>query len=211
MDVLVVGRKERGMVGPVDRRRHSPGSALPLGYGDGRARCLLMAARPFGIEPMLELRIRPGCENSLEELAAIEAEGSFMISRGDRIVERDGVAPEAIGGDPNLLFAASDQHGASQFMTQPAQGLAERGSRPCLVELRPEEGDDRVALPVLVQTREREIAEEREALRLGEYRTDFPAGGVVYLQRSQNSKRYVPIRSVRHRLLHSGCAWVTPG
>src|SRR5262245_11789495 len=161
-----------------------------------------MAARPFGVEPMLELCVRACDEDSLEELAAIESERAFMISCGDRIVERDGVAPEAAGGDPNLLLAARGQHRASQFVPQPTQGLAQRSSCPRLAELRPKEGDDGVALPVLIQARQREVAQEREALRLGDDRTDFPAGGVVYLQRSQNSERYVPILSVRHLLLH---------
>src|SRR5262245_54295730 len=123
MNVLVVRREKRGVIGPVDRGRDSSCSSFSLGKSDGRARRLLAAAHPFGVKPVLEFCVSARDEEPLEEVAAVELECAFEIPCGDRIVERDGIAPEATGRNANLLVAARGHNRASEFVPQPAQGL----------------------------------------------------------------------------------------
>src|SRR5215510_15618495 len=130
MNALVVRREQRGTAHPVDRHGDSSGGGLLFGKSDCRARSLLVAARPFAVNPPLELYVDTGNEDPFEQLAAVEPERALEIPRGQGIVEGDRIAPESAGDDADLLIAPSRQHRASELTPQPTQGLAECSSRP---------------------------------------------------------------------------------
>src|SRR5688572_10542872 len=87
----------------------------------------------------------------------------------------DGVTPDVIVIEPDLLFAPRDERVRPDSGAQPVQRLAKLRTRVHLVLLRPEDPHDLVATSKAVRGGESEVREQCQSLRLTQNR---PAGDV---------------------------------
>ena len=93
----------------------------------------------------------------------------------ERPIERGGVAPERLLGHADLLVAPAGEDLGPERAAQEMERAAEGGAGVSLVEIGPEEGEERVA-PVEPAGRVGgEVGEEAEPLRLLEHGPHLPA------------------------------------
>jgi len=148
---------------------------------------LVLISRAFEAPPVsareirsttLEPDIEAGCvvhEQSREQLAAIQLDGSDVVVERASLLEQLDVAADRVGIEPHLLLTASEDYHVSEVAAKEAERLAERVSRVGIVELGPERTDDRVATGEAAVAIQREICKESEALGLREYRVQLGA------------------------------------
>jgi hypothetical protein len=74
-----------------------------------------------------------------------------------------------VSGDANLFLATMREHAAAQFMAQPAQRLTQGSACCSLLGLGPEQSYHGVASPKAVTTRQCEVGQKRQALRLRDH------------------------------------------
>lgn len=100
-----------------------------------------------------------------EEVAVVEGNGRFELgrgagvrgSRGEKLLELEGVAPDGVGFEPDGVAVAADDAVADCFF-EGGEGAAEGGFSVAVVVFGPEEGGEVVAERPLVG--ERQVGEE---------------------------------------------------
>jgi hypothetical protein len=144
--------------GEVCSQREPAGLLLAIGERPGGDRSAFPEASPFGLQPFVEAG-RMGNEEAREEGAAVEVEGLPMVGRVDGLVEIRGVAgkPGEVEAD---LVPIAQEHTISEHLPQEINGAVERSSRPFLVVVAPEEGEEPVSSLEAVRVGDCEMHEE---------------------------------------------------
>jgi hypothetical protein len=138
----------------------------PRTGGDGVANCLSLI-----IEPSLE----PGRfldKESIGQRTLKKLDDTHVIRVGNGGVENAHIGPDGNGIEHHFL-AASDDRTFSNVATDVLNGLTQRV--PCMgvVELGPQECEQPIAAVKSIRPRDVEIKQEREALGLGQNRSDL--------------------------------------
>ncbi len=144
-------------------------------------------ARALGVQPTLELG-GAWDEEPLEQLAAVQLERLIPPPACDGPVKGVGVALKTLEVQADFVIAAACEDGA-EAAADHAQRLAQRGAGVLLIELRPEECEDRVAPVEAARGRHGEVGDEREPPRLRQQGGHLVTLGVRETHRSQRLER----------------------
>lgn len=157
-----------------------------LGERPCRARGHRLEPCPLFLDPALDLQ-RAIDVGAAEELAPVEVDGVAEALLGDGLPERGDVAPEPRGVDPQLLVATADDDIAAERAPEVVDRLAERRPRPLLLELGPEQAEERVATAEAAR-RGREVGEQDQALGLGQDGAELGAVGRAEVDGPEDSE-----------------------
>ena len=124
---------------------------------------------PLTAEPIVEFGRVVG-EEALQQRSAIELERCLSLPGVHRVDERGDVAPQDTSVDRQLLRAATHDCGVvgDESASQMAEGLLQRIARVRLIQIGPEQGEQRVA-PNESTAGDRQVCEQGEALRLDQH------------------------------------------
>ena len=106
----------------------------------------------------------------VEEGAAIQGERALRVTALQGTLQIDGVAAQCALRYRDLLVAARRQDLGSEPLAEKVERAAEGGPRVLRVEVGPEEGEESVAPVESAGRVGGEIGEDREPLRLAQYR-----------------------------------------
>ncbi len=143
-DGLVV----RGQLQPAARPRGGLlEPTLPLrliGERPGRFHRALTMAGALPVQPILKLRPGAGDVETVEQVTPVERQRPLGIAGGQRPLHRHGVAPEPILGDADLVVSPARDDFAPQLAAQEVERASQGGTGMLLVQLGPEEREERV-------------------------------------------------------------------
>ena len=143
---------------------------------------------PLPVEPVLQLGRRARHVEPLEQRPAVERERALGVARRQRLrrVPWRRTTPPAPAR--HLLVAAADHDLGADLRPQEVERAAERGARVLLVELRPEQGEQRVAAVKPPWRGHGEVGQQPEPLRLLEDRAQLAAVRVPEVQYAERVK-----------------------
>jgi hypothetical protein len=137
------------------------------------------------IQPAVELRcITDECPR--HEVATIKRQRPVHVAAVERCRERSRVAPEHRVIDADVILAATDDHAVAKRVAEMVERLTEGVARRRVIRLRPEDREQHLAPVKSWRSREGEVGEEGETLRLGEDRVQIAASVVAEVDRTQN-------------------------
>ena len=179
---LIVRQQVEGAAGPGGRLGHPAFALAPLDQETGRRGRGAPQRLPPAIEPLLEIGRGALHVQPVEEGAAIQGERALRVTGLQGMLQIDGVAAQCALRHRDLLVAARLQDLGSEPLAEKVERAAEGGPRVLLVEVGPEEGEERVAPVESAGRVGGEIGEDREALRLAQYRAGLHVvrGAEVY-------------------------------
>jgi len=128
---------------------------------------LVPQARSLILKPPLEFW-RPRQEEPFEQAATVEVERAIRIVSVEGLSEGTHIAPKLLFIDTHFLVASAGQHIGVERSSQAVQRLPQRGAGMLLVELRPQESQERVSAVEAVGGSCGEKGQEGDALRLCE-------------------------------------------
>ena len=163
----------------------------------------LLQARALPVLPALEVR-GTGDEKSLEQRTAIEVECLFRPACRHGAVKFGDIAVHRLEIEPDLFVPARDHHVGAEGAPEHMECLAQSAAGVLLVEVRPEQREQRVT-PVEAPRQGRgQIGEQREASGPREQALDFASLGVGEVQSPEQPEldHARPLRRWRSRARH---------
>src|SRR4051812_18191308 len=113
-------------------------------------------------EPFMEFLRDPAGKKSLQQIPAIQLEYVVPPFFSCGALELRRIAPQQIGIQSDLAFAAGDDCLDAEALAEDEERLSQLVARRVLRQLGPEHGDDLIATPVSAFTVEREIRKQRQ-------------------------------------------------
>ncbi len=138
----------------------------------------------LALEPLFEL----GCacdEKPIQQVSAIQLQCCMGLPGIELGFERLKVDPCGLGSDSHFLVATTHDDSVPKRRPNHVKRLTQCVSRVSRVELRPEQPHELVAAMQCARLRDREIHQQRHALRLTRQRFDTVAIGTDELQTAE--------------------------
>lgn len=147
-----------------------------------------MQAGSFRVQPSFELDA-PGKVKALQQLSAVQSQGLLYFPRLEKFLEHDGVAPQAVRVEAQLLVPEAHEDSIAQPLAQDVGGLIQRPACPLVAYLRPEQAEEGVTAMETPRTGEGKIRQKRHPFGTGEDRIESVSViGIAEIDGSQRAE-----------------------
>ena len=174
---------------PLGGRFHVSGGLLLFGQAPGRQGRQAPQPLPLDVEPLLELG-RVGDEEPFQQVAAVRLESLAGSPRLRVFHEGSGIAPDRLRSKGELLISGRNEDGRPNGATKDVEGLIQSVTGPRLVQIRPEQAQQRVAPVRVALSAGGQIRKQRDALGLGQDRLQLASIGRLKVQGAQRVEAY---------------------